>query len=148
MTGKVGAVRRGVPIIHPDDVQDDPRDAEIERLRATLTGRQRYIHAELHVDEHGPPDGVWTDCERPTCAGTREALAAAPPPPAPAPSTPYLSCDACGQQITDDYMGTLVEGDTGQYHVRCLPPKMPYRIALLDPPTSVPAPRTPEATDA
>lgn len=83
VTGKVGAVRRGVPIIHPDDVQDDPRDQEIERLRATLTDRQRYIHAERHVDERGYPIGVWTDCGQPTCWGTRTALAAAPPAPVP-----------------------------------------------------------------
>lgn len=77
---RVGKVRRGAPGLHPDDLAVDARDAAVATLRQTLEDRQRYLHAELHVDERGHPDGVWADCGRPTCTGTRAALAAAPAP--------------------------------------------------------------------
>jgi hypothetical protein len=45
-------------------------------LRDLLTDRQRYIHAEIHVDGRGAPIGHWSSCDRPTCVDTREKLAA------------------------------------------------------------------------
>lgn len=49
-------------------------EAERDWLREELTSRQRYIHAELHLDDHGSPDRHWTACSRPTCRSTAAAL--------------------------------------------------------------------------
>jgi hypothetical protein len=43
------------------------------------------------------------------------------------------TCDACGDPITEDYVETLVEGDTGEYHVACTPSSVPMRTVLMAP---------------
>lgn len=49
-------------------------------LRQVVIERQRYIHAELHINEKTKrPRGAWEKCERPTCSYARAALAAAAP---------------------------------------------------------------------
>lgn len=103
---------------------------EAERLRAMLTKRYtnkagvayqqcRVCGATSAAAQHM---GHWPGC----------ALAG--------PSSAPITCDACGEEIVEDYIEQRVEGDTNAYHVACAPPGAPMRMVLLDPdPPSAPA---------
>jgi hypothetical protein len=107
--------------------------AELERLRAALTDvMRRAVKARgyaLRSDAIPASNGLYyiADICR-VALDTTPAVA-----PGASDATPSLSCDACGDPITEDYIETLVEGDTGEYHVACAPPGMPRRTVLVAP---------------